>query len=272
MQWRVRHGLRGYSLTKMICAAQIFEEEIMSTQESKGSRGSRPAVQFAAGLEKSLSAYASAAAAAGVSLLALAPSADAKIVYTPANITIPINGGPVFIDLNHDGTADFSFSQTLATFVDSRPTRLRVGGKNPSNQVWGKGILGVRSSYGVFASALRKGFKVRPNKSYFQKAPGWVMFSAGGTYYGGASYGQWLNTQHRFLGVKFMAGSQIHYGWARFTVAATATLTGYAYETIANKPIIAGKTKGPDVITLEPVTLGHLAQGASVVAAWRRTK
>jgi hypothetical protein len=51
-----------------------------------------------------------------------------------------------------------------------------------------------------------------------------------------------------------------------------ATLTGYAYETIPNKPIIAGKTKGPDVITLEPATLGHLAQGASGISAWREQK
>jgi hypothetical protein len=41
-----------------------------------------------------------------------------------------------------------------------------------------------------------------------------------------------------------------------------ATLTGYAYETVPNKPIIAGKTKGPDVITLEPGSLGRLAQGS----------
>jgi hypothetical protein len=50
----------------------------------------------------------------------------------------------------------------------------------------------------------------------------------------------------------------------------TATLTGYAYETIPNKPIIAGKTKGPDVITVQPGTLGHLAAGASAISGWRR--
>ena len=42
-------------------------------------------------------------------------------------------------------------------------------------------------------------------------------------------------------------------------------LTGYAYETVPNKPIIAGKTKGPDVATLpmetRAGTLGHLALG-----------
>jgi hypothetical protein len=51
-----------------------------------------------------------------------------------------------------------------------------------------------------------------------------------------------------------------------------ATLTGYAYETIPNKPIITGKIKGPDVITLEPATLGRLAQGASGISTWREKK
>jgi hypothetical protein len=41
-----------------------------------------------------------------------------------------------------------------------------------------------------------------------------------------------------------------------------ALLTGYAYETIPNKPIITGKTKGPDAITLAPGSLGALAAGA----------
>jgi hypothetical protein len=49
----------------------------------------------------------------------------------------------------------------------------------------------------------------------------------------------------------------------------TAVLTGYAYETIPGKPIITGKTKGPDVVTLQPATLGHLATGASAIPAWR---
>jgi uncharacterized repeat protein (TIGR03803 family) len=48
-----------------------------------------------------------------------------------------------------------------------------------------------------------------------------------------------------------------------------AILTGYAYETEPNKPIITGKTKGPDVITLDPAMLGHLAVGASQIPAWR---
>jgi hypothetical protein len=66
-----------------------------------------------------------------------------------------------------------------------------------------------------------------------------------------------------------MIEGKSHYGWARMSVEIkgtnlTATLTGYAYETIPNKPIIAGKTHGKD-----EATLGHLATGASAIPAWR---
>ncbi len=73
-----------------------------------------------------------------------------------------------------------------------------------------------------------------------------------------------------YLGLKFSIHGQFHYGWARLNVFTnwnapgfTAALLGYAYETIPNKPIITGKTKGPDVITIQPATLGHLARGAT---------
>jgi hypothetical protein len=60
---------------------------------------------------------------------------------------------------------------------------------------------------------------------------------------------------------------KVHYGWARVSLTIknnrlnAATLTGYAFETIPNKSIIVGKTRGPDMI-VEPATLGDLAAGA----------
>jgi hypothetical protein len=88
--------------------------------------------------------------------------------------------------------------------------------------------------------------------------------------------GDWANVKDRYLGMRFLVGSgKYHFGWARLSVSCSRngispTLTGYAYETIPNKPIIAGKTKGPDVITVQPATLGHLAAGASAISAWRK--
>jgi hypothetical protein len=110
--------------------------------------------------------------------------------------------------------------------------------------------------------------------------------------------GRWANIRGRYLGLKFRIKSKIHYGWARLNVAVghsriTATLTGYAYEAIANKPIIAGQTAGqtagqikePDEIdnspeqpnpaalsvpTPESATLGALAMGAPGLSIRRR--
>jgi hypothetical protein len=78
--------------------------------------------------------------------------------------------------------------------------------------------------------------------------------------------------------MKFLVHGEAHYGWARLDVSFKKrrynlryqeVLTGYAYETVPNKPIITGKTKGPDVVTVQPASLGHLANGASAITAWR---
>jgi hypothetical protein len=96
--------------------------------------------------------------------------------------------------------------------------------------------------------------------------------------------GRWVNVRSRYLGLKFRIKGKVHYGWARLNVTVgnsriTSTLTGYAFETIPNKPIVTGATKGPDDIeptaslnppASEPATLGALAMGAPGLAIWRR--
>jgi hypothetical protein len=271
---------------------------ITRSSKHEGQRDGRRTARLGKELEGSLSAYACAAAAAGVSLLAITKSAEAKIVYTPADVKIRINGGLVPLDLNHDGITDFVFSNSfhsIYTFSSPSFAKLFVGtgSGNTRNKIWGRGVMTSRGR-NRFASALRPGFTVGANKLYFQKSPKALMARldvdylpnlgrAATTYrYTSHTSGQWLYTRDRYLGLRFMIGGQVHYGWARVAVTRTgkgygknsikATLTGYAYETIPNKAIITGKTKGPDVITLDPATLGHLAQGASGVSAWRGRK
>jgi hypothetical protein len=245
----------------------------------------RGPVGLTAELEKSLSAYAGAAVAAGVSLAAMAASAEAKIVYTPAHTTI-LAKDDLSIDLNHDGTADFALynregsgfaALSVGCALHSTFTMIPPKGAKCSyqtNQVWGRGMASGR-----FASALPAGFTVRANKFYFQSGNYPFGAEMGGVGYGrygrsSNSGGQWLYAKHRYLGLQFVIKGQVHYGWARLNVTLKqgqiiAVLTGYAYETIPNKPIVTGKTKGPDVITLDPATLGHLAAGLSQIPAWR---
>jgi hypothetical protein len=87
-------------------------------------------------------------------------------------------------------------------------------------------------------------------------------------------------TQHGYLGVEFSFNGENHFGWVRVNLPdgpCSAVITGYAYETTPNKPIRAGQTSGNEATTgtlapsavSEPATLGHLAQGARGIAAWR---
>jgi len=145
------------------------------------------------------------------------------------------------------------------------------------------------------AVALRAGARIGPGKLF----GGADILVEHLSHFGrGSSYtrwfGQWGNggkgLKDRYLGLKFMIKGKVHYGWARVTVTTsgqtfTATLTGYAYETIPNKSIIAGKTKGPRKVgtttaqtnsaspirvIAEPVTLGLLAMGSPGLSLWRR--
>ena len=75
---------------------------------NRSSQGPRCKEQLSESLIRRVNAYALATGAAGVSLMALAQPAEAEIVYTPANATIPFDRG-LTIDLNHDGRDDFRF-------------------------------------------------------------------------------------------------------------------------------------------------------------------
>jgi len=209
-----------------------------------------------------LSMYALAASAAGVGMLALAQPAEAKIVYTKAHLVIPAHGG-YSLDLNHDGTADFSFANFLI-LSDTQGGFVYVAGAGNCGRSSANMALGPRSGAYALAAGVRIGPKAHPFdwKAYMASCVG-PKSGFGST----VCRGPWLDVKSRYLGLKFRIGTQTHYGWARLNIGhsgfeMSALLTGYAYETIPNKPIITGKTKGPDVITLGPGSLGALAAGA----------
>jgi hypothetical protein len=202
------------------------------------------------------------AASAGVGLLALAQPAEAKVVYTRTHHVVGPNHDYV-IYLNHDGIGDFTISNWYGCSdygcagdeLAAVPAKGNTAAGNQFHQ----------------AFALYRGAVIGFKRFHFS---GQSMALAGE----GFPLGYWYNVRNRYLGLKFQIKGKTHYGWARLNVTVrqglriTATLTGYAYETIPNKAIIAGKTKGPDVINVQPGSLGHLAAGTSAIPAWRSGK
>jgi hypothetical protein len=289
----------------------------MTHPESQSGSPTRTPASLNAKLNKGLVAYVAAAGAAGVGMLAGVRPADAEVVYTPANTPLLINT-PVALDLNNDGTVDFELSNnylgglakscTICTFFEH--ASLKVNPAQAGNAIW---EITAASHHSSRLRLKRERKKERKNRVEEVAAPvPWgvvvgperklesapmVMDSANFMYsysdhFSYNSIGDWGKGRQfagSYLGLKFTAGGEVHYGWARITVhanklAITATLTGYAYETVPNRGIITGLEHGTfdDSAEMDPVSLGEtmasnpslgrLAQGATGLAAWRASQ
>jgi len=219
-------------------------------------------------VEKRLKAYALAAGATGVSLVAINQPANAEIVYTPANQTLTY--GQVPIDLNGDGINDFILAiHSTASYTVQNGHYLKraldVGGNT------GASILVSNGSAGALAKKARIGLG-SPFKNVNERAQKMLVatsFASSSGLRHSSAKGNWKNAHDKFLGFKFLINGEVHYGWARLTVRyelftrISATLLGFAYESTANRTIRAGRSKGQDDASLPEVgTLGTLARGA----------
>jgi hypothetical protein len=225
-------------------------------------------------LHQRLSMYALAASATGVGVLALAQPAKARIVYKATHVVVGRNGR-YKLDLNHDQIADFILVNTYGCNTDYCVDALSAIAARGNGVEGAKGFLSI-----PYASALQRGALIGAKQPF----SGQLMASSQS---GQGSLGRWLNVTNHYLGLKFKIKGKIHYGWARLTVQVPggalikATLTGYAYETIAGKSIIAGRTKGPgDIVEgqdlalatpgMKSGSLGQLAMGSPGLSVWRR--
>ncbi len=268
------------------------------------SSGPRGAAKLSESIHRQVNAYTLAASAAG-GILALIPPAEcvlpagatlagalvlsepaeAKIVYTPTNVVVGCSQSNCrthrSFDLNHDGMADFEIFASHG----------HVGcGLSAIPLAKGEGIEGGKPKGLSLAFALRAGSTIAGTQPFIDSS---AVMRVGRPE--GFASGCWHYPHHsRYLGLKFQIKGKTHYGWARLKGSCGgATLTGYAYETIAGKAIKAGQTRGnddmetiPDTMDLDgpgsgaslnptpdksqPVSLGMLALGAQGFPVWRR--
>jgi hypothetical protein len=238
-------------------------------------------------LHRRVDIYSLAAAAAGVSVLALAIPAKGEVVITRKKIAIP-EGPPIGISLANNGIDDFTF--TLSTFYSASThlaRTLRVNNASGGRGVVGSFRIGDNRRY---ASALIRGAKIGPSANFASLYPG-NRVEASYSISGGRLVGKWGGgAKNRYVGVRFLLQGGIHYGWIRLSVDTgtgrslnmSATITAYAYETVANTPVLAGTAVSvaekpkPEVQTPQDTSnqpgpsLGMLAAGADALPIWRR--
>lgn len=205
----------------------------MSTSPTRGSLSGRLAAHF------TLCAGAAAAAAVG--------QANADVVYTPVNWSIPVNIDGLYIqvdtlttaatgaglpgwDLNPYGTSGTGISFFWPGVGPAAGVRLNT----------------AAGGNGTTLSKLPLGFNVGPQLT--GGASG-ASFGTGGATFATATNGYWSYNAVNHFGFRFTAGDgAIHYGWARMEVGATATtrtITGIAWENEAGVAIVVGDEGGP---------------------------
>jgi hypothetical protein len=233
-------------------------------------RASKKPADLSESIRHQLNMYALAASAAGVGTLALSQPAEGRIVYTPAHRHIVLNH-PVSLDLNHDGVADFTISIGQSTYYKVSNMWLWARSAARGDQVAGfiSSASGAQIAYALF-------YREQINSGLSFSGGFMAARSRQKGHRSGACFGYWNNATKRYLGLRFPIKGQTHYGWARLNescdrkgkVGITALLTGYAYETVPNKAIAAGKTEGPNVVTIQSAGLDRLAQGST--GRWKR--
>ncbi|HTS35806.1 MAG TPA: hypothetical protein VMH04_09055 [Candidatus Solibacter sp.] len=267
--------------------------------EGVATAAKRQRAQVKSSLEQKLMAYAATATAAGVAMLAAPQSAEAKIVYTAVNAQI---GHAYPLDLNADGMIDFYLMNGGSASIAGsfRISYLDVCHIGASRCVESSSMLQANANNQVRetasgAAALPFGAKIGPGEQWGGK--GQAVGMGARVFYSGSNTAQrwegpWANDGHgvtnKYLGFKFKVGNMFHYGWARVTFTTLArgyqaTITGYAYETIPGKAILAGHTSGPaeqadllapgyleEKVPVEQASLGMLATGSSGLSIWRK--
>jgi hypothetical protein len=208
----------------------------------------------------------------------LASSAvNSQIVYTNVDpdIIIDTASGQYNLDFNVDAMIDVTLNVMNVmefTSISTSTSAVYAGSLAVVTPGIGAGVVAILgSSSSSYVTAMNNGdligtAAVFGGSSMAALAVDITITSSFSSYQ--ISNGAFLGVTDKFLGVKFLIGTNTHYGWARLDVSANADtirLKDYAYNVAADSPILAGQTLGLDAISVEnKVTIKTTLDNATI--------
>jgi hypothetical protein len=150
-------------------------------------------------LQQHLHMYALAASAAGVSALAMAQPSEAKIIYTPVQVTTS-PGQSYGLDLNQDGIVDFTVKNRSRSTTSAFFASIFVQPKA------GNVVAAHMANYGfAWAYDLRSGMRITKAERHFSAGRATMAWSNNflGPSFRGGSWVSNYGVSNRFLGLKF---------------------------------------------------------------------
>jgi hypothetical protein len=182
--------------------------------------------------------------------LATAGDANAALVVTDINVTLPQDGNFNFLDinLNGDATIDFRLQTSSSDLIQIQD---RTTTKNP--------FISVVDFTDLYPSMLGAGDTVDAN--WFNGTNGFG--NSFGNLVDSSGNGPWSAIgAHGFIGLKLDLGEGIHYGWLEVT-RGSAIVGQMGYQTTANA--------GASIVPL-PASLPLLASGFAGLMALRHRR
>jgi hypothetical protein len=193
-------------------------------------------------LFRKLKAYSAMAG----SFVAIAGTANGQAFYTDVDpdATFDENGTGYFIDLNNDGTNDFSIQFVQATGTSQGiPYSYRGVFAKPYN---GASVAASTSNLRIYDLALDAGEMINAglawNNDASQTMGSLKAYPSGGSAI--LQYGNFVSVEDKYLPLRFKISNVNHYGWARFDVSENLlsfTIKDFAYNTADNQGLFAGQ-------------------------------
>ncbi len=263
---------------------------------TRAARKTKTPARLPESLNRRLNAYAMAAAASGVAVLACAMPAEGAPICKTVSIdlqtsnTFPLNPAQQFAPAFN--VAQSQYTQYFYTTGVSQFFWWNRGFFEP-NSARAKVVLGANN----LPAGLAFGADIGPGGNFGKPTSYGLLFTYGrGTY--GRVQGGGTKSQHRgnlsllqsgYVGFQFAQAGQVHYGWARLAVTfkqgyfnksySSTHVLGYGYESSPNTAIAAGscstaensEPSGPAELHpgSQAPSLGTLALGSESLAQWR---
>jgi hypothetical protein len=160
-------------------------------------------------------------------LLVFNNNLSAQIIYTDIPDETP--NATYSLDLNNDSIVDF-----IIHFGGSGSTIGVICSPQNNNAYAGNFVGGVHLPWALSAS-----------NNICDTLSTWYDANNPGTMGMGANIGYWPSAANKYLALKLIVGTNTYYGWARFdllAISSSFTIKDYAYNSIPNNCIQAGKT------------------------------
>jgi Secretion system C-terminal sorting domain len=234
------------SLTSPLSLTKI-NTSMAQTTHKRAANGS-----LAAGLQ-----YGSLA----TTFLAATTGANGQVLYTDVNPDLVYDDSGVNIDMDGNGALDILLQQGDATFSSGAVLLEKVLAAAPDAAAENNALMGSVTGGYVYPAVVAAGAQIGPAVTSFVSFAANSSHSIASVFQVGTNtypYGGW-HGESGFLGLRFKAGANTHYGWIEIEVAQDATsfiLKGFAFQATPNTAITAGDIATVGVSELQkPITL-----------------